>query len=72
LKMKIMIGHSGWGPGQLDREIEQGAWLSLPCTEELVFMDDSEMWAVVSRQIGRSMLQSMLHIKQLPEDPQMN
>lgn len=37
------VGYAGWGPGQLDREIEQGAWwlaeldpcdvMSLPCEE---------------------------------------
>lgn len=24
---RLFLGHSGWTPGQLDREIEEGAWL---------------------------------------------
>lgn len=70
--LKIFIGHSGWGPGQLDQEMDQGAWLTTPSTPESVFFDSSELWATVSRLIGRSMMQSMLHIKNLPDDPTVN
>ncbi len=70
--LKIFIGHSGWGPGQLDAELEQGAWLTAPSTPELVFFDSSELWVSVSRLIGREMMQSMLHIKNIPDDPTVN
>jgi putative transcriptional regulator len=30
-------GYAGWGPGQLEAEIEQGAWLLLPGDVDLVF-----------------------------------
>jgi putative transcriptional regulator len=70
--LKIFIGHSGWGPGQLDQELEQGAWLTAPSSPELVFFDSSELWATVSRLIGREMMQSMLHIKNIPDDPTVN
>jgi putative transcriptional regulator len=70
--MKIFIGHSGWGPGQLDEELEQGAWLTMPSTPEFVFFESSELWAAVSRLIGRSMIQSMLNIKEMPDDPTVN
>ena len=26
-KMRAYAGYAGWGPGQLDREIEQGSWI---------------------------------------------
>jgi putative transcriptional regulator len=70
--MKIFVGHSGWGPGQLDSELEEGAWLTTPSTAELVFFDSSELWVTVSRLIGRTMMQSMLHIKDIPDDPTVN
>jgi putative transcriptional regulator len=70
--LKIFVGHSGWGPGQLDQELEQGAWLSMPATMEFVFFDSSELWQTVSRHIGRSMIQSMLHIKEILDDPTVN
>jgi putative transcriptional regulator len=70
--LKIFVGHSGWGPGQLDQEIDEGAWLTMPSTLEYVFFDSSELWTTVSRLIGRSMMQSMLHIKNIPDDPTVN
>lgn len=27
---RLFLGHSGWSPGQLDRELEEGAWLVRP------------------------------------------
>jgi putative transcriptional regulator len=70
--LKIFIGHSGWGPGQLDQELEQGAWLTMPTTPEYVFFNSEELWQTVSRLIGREMMQSMLHIKEFPDDPTVN
>jgi putative AlgH/UPF0301 family transcriptional regulator/chaperonin cofactor prefoldin len=69
---KIIIGNSGWGAGQLENELQEGAWLSTPATAEYLFHDSTELWNLVSRQIGRSMLESMLKIKEIPDDPRMN
>jgi putative transcriptional regulator len=33
----LALGYAGWGPGQLDAEMQQNAWLSLPAQENLVF-----------------------------------
>jgi putative transcriptional regulator len=30
-------GYSGWGPGQLEEEIERGAWITVTADEELIF-----------------------------------
>jgi putative transcriptional regulator len=69
---KIFIGNSGWGAGQLENEIEEGAWLSLAGTTEFLFHESADIWHIVSRQIGRSMLETMLNIKETPDDPRMN
>ena len=69
---KICIGNSGWGAGQLENEIEEGAWLSLAATTEYLFHDSTELWRLASRHIGRSMLESMLNIKDIPKDPRVN
>ena len=34
------MGYAGWGPGQLDEEILQNAWLNIPADEALVFDDE--------------------------------
>ena len=33
----LALGYAGWGPGQLDEEFGQNAWLSAPVSETLVF-----------------------------------
>jgi putative transcriptional regulator len=36
----LTLGHSGWGPGQLDRELVDNAWLVVPTDLDLVFSGD--------------------------------
>jgi putative transcriptional regulator len=33
----LALGYAGWGPGQLESEIQQNAWLSVPADEDLLF-----------------------------------
>ena len=69
---KIFVGHAGWGPGQLENELEEGAWLTTPATVDYVFYDGGDLWAEVSQHIGQSLLQTMLNIKHIPPDPSLN
>lgn len=36
----LALGYASWGPGQLDDEIQQNAWLSVPADDTLVFDAD--------------------------------
>lgn len=36
----LALGYAGWGPGQLDAEIQENAWLSAPADEALLFDTD--------------------------------
>ncbi len=38
----LALGYAGWGPGQLDQEMQQNAWLSAPADPSLLFDDDHE------------------------------
>lgn len=41
----LALGYSGWGPGQLDSEIQANGWLHAPAAGELVFSGDpSRVW----------------------------
>lgn len=55
LGVRIFRGYAGWGPGQLEGEIEAGAWLVLDSEPGDVFSDDpDELWrTVLRRQPGR-------------------
>jgi putative transcriptional regulator len=42
----LALGYAGWGPGQLDQEIQANAWLSVAPDEALLFDDPAEgKWA---------------------------
>lgn len=69
---RIFVGHSGWGGGQLESELEEGAWLTTPATVDQVFGDDDTLWRAVTQHIGESMLISTLKIRHVPEDPSVN
>lgn len=34
---QLVLGYSGWGAGQLDQEIKQGAWIPVDLAESVVF-----------------------------------
>ncbi|MBV9748956.1 MAG: YqgE/AlgH family protein [Acetobacteraceae bacterium] len=36
----LALGYASWGPGQLDREMQENVWLSAPAPVELLFDDD--------------------------------
>jgi putative transcriptional regulator len=40
--LRIFIGHSGWGPGQLEAEIAQGAWQLEHADPDAIFSRKSE------------------------------
>lgn len=49
----IALGYSGWGPGQLEAEIAQNAWLTAAADESLIFATpDGEKWSRALIDIG--------------------
>ncbi len=36
----LALGYSGWGPGQLEREITENGWLNVPANPSIVFDAD--------------------------------
>ena len=71
-RYRIYVGHAGWGGGQIESELEQGAWLVTPATEAYVFYEKEDLWEAVAKHIGDSILLDSLHIKHMPDDPSMN
>lgn len=60
-RARVLAGYAGWGPGQLDDELAQSAWLMADVDVDLVFdVDPSLMWETAIRRLGAdpSMLQS--------------
>ncbi len=68
-EVRVFAGYAGWAPGQLEGEIEQGAWTSVEALPEDVFTDDPDgLWhRVLARQPGRLRL-----LAGFPADPSVN
>ena len=49
----LLLGYSGWGPEQLDHEMEEGAWLVLPYEEAFAFTNETEgLWERALERLG--------------------
>jgi putative transcriptional regulator len=49
----ISLGCAGWGPGQLEAEIKQNAWLTAPLFEENIFkMPVENRWEEAVKKMG--------------------
>jgi putative transcriptional regulator len=49
----LALGYAGWGPGQLEGEIQANGWLTAAADSELVFgLRDSEKWSAALRSIS--------------------
>lgn len=52
-RVLCFAGYSGWGPGQLEGEIEEGAWIPASPDDELVFdKDRGGLWEKALRGLG--------------------
>jgi putative transcriptional regulator len=51
--VRVFRGYAGWGPGQLEGEIDAGAWLVLDAEPDDVFATEpDELWRTVLRRQG--------------------
>jgi putative transcriptional regulator len=66
---RAFAGHAGWGPGQLDAELERGDWIVEPAVREDAFTSEpDELWsAVLVRKGGSYAL-----VARMPPDPSVN
>jgi putative transcriptional regulator len=52
-EVRLFLGYAGWGPGQLELEMAEGAWLVAPCSRDAIFhVPPEEMWTHVVRHLG--------------------
>ena len=66
-RVGVYAGHSGWGPGQLESELEREAWLVEPARPEDPFCEEDLWPAVLRRRGGEYAL-----LARMPEDPSLN
>lgn len=52
-RLILALGYAGWGPGQLDAEIQSNGWLHLEADEELVFnIKPLQKWQKAIERLG--------------------
>jgi len=52
-RTRLVVGYSGWGPGQLEAELRESAWLIGEIDCELIFgTPPEEMWETAIRRLG--------------------
>ena len=52
-RARVYVGYAGWGPGQLDDELDEGSWIVEPALAEDVFTDEpDELWSTVLQRKG--------------------
>lgn len=68
-RARVFAGHAGWGPGQLDEELEREDWIvETPRPDELFSSDPDGLWSqVLTRKGGTFAL-----VARMPWDPSMN
>jgi putative transcriptional regulator len=66
---RAFVGHAGWGPGQLEAELERGDWIVEPARREDAFTAEPlSLWPEVLVRKGGS----YALIARMPPDPSMN
>jgi len=52
-RTRLIVGYSGWGPGQLEAELTASAWLLSDVSADLIFSTPPEqMWEAAIRRLG--------------------
>jgi len=57
-RILVALGYAGWGPGQLEQEMADNAWLSVPArgAEHIIFeLPDNERWQAAAALEGVDM-----------------
>ena len=68
-RARVFVGHSGWGPGQLEAELEADSWITEEATVEDVFTRSPyALWQDVLERKGPPYDQ----VARIPFDPSMN
>lgn len=68
-RFRAFAGYSGWGPGQLENEMQVGSWITIPADSGSVFdREPAAMWGEILRSLG----EPFRLYAEMPADPSLN
>jgi putative transcriptional regulator len=71
IQARFVARYSGWGPSQLDQEIEAGGWLVANSDPQILFGVDESAWEIVVKRLGHDIMsRAVSHSATI--DPQRN
>jgi len=66
---RCFAGHAGWGPGQLDQELQEESWLVEPLLAADLWLDpEDDLWGTLMRRRGGE----YALLARMPMDPTLN
>lgn len=68
IRCRMFVGYAGWGPGQLESELESGAWLVQKADSGFVFPSVPDY----SRLLAGVTLGRFVDPSRIPDDPSVN
>ena len=66
-RLRVFAGYAGWGPGQLESELEEEAWFVAPADPEDLFVKE-DLWPVALQRKGGA----YALLARMPSDPSLN
>ena len=67
--LRFFLGYAGWGPGQLEAELDDAAWITAPGATDLIFDTEPDaLWRTVLRRMGGE----YAVLANFPDAPRMN
>lgn len=72
IQLRVFSGYSGWGPEQLDNEIDSGGWLVMPAEACHIFSDTETLYKNVCERFGAQIIFPQLGQNSRPANPGLN
>jgi putative transcriptional regulator len=69
---RFYVGYAGWQAGQLEAEIQAGAWFNSPATKDHAFWSTDDLWEQVCRELSSTTRLAGIKVKHEPPDPSLN
>jgi putative transcriptional regulator len=70
--LRLFVGYAGWAAGQLEGELAEDAWLSIPARPDDVFSTPEDVWARMVKIIPRAQAFPGVPRDLIPTDPDVN